>query len=127
MYQLCYWPSCIRGNNYPTVKTLQLWVSTDNENFTQVGGFTFALPWQAPDGTIVTGNSPLVPAEEVISLAEPVLARYVKLIITETNNDTGVCQVSYFKHTERFNFLFSVVSLRGGLTEEYLFIQKGYP
>lgn len=28
------------------------------------------------------------------------------------------------KHTERFNFLFSVVSLRGGLTEEYLFIQK---
>ncbi len=29
--------------------------------------------------------------------AEPVLARYVKLIITETNNDTGVCQVSYFK------------------------------
>ena len=84
-------------NNYPTVKTLQLWVSTDNENFTQVGGFTFALPWQAPDGTIVTGNSPLVPAEEVISLAEPVLACYVKLIITETNNDTGVCQVSYFK------------------------------
>lgn len=31
------------------------------------------------------------------------------------------------KHTERFNFLFSVVSLRGGLIEEYLFIQKGYP
>ena len=86
-------------NNYPSVKTLQLWVSTDNENFTQVGGFTFALPWQAPDGTTVTGtgNSPLVPAEEVISLAEPVVARYVKLIITETNNDTGVCQVSYFK------------------------------
>ena len=84
-------------NNYPTVKTLQLWVSTDNEDFIQVGGFTFTLPWQAPDGTIVTGNSPLVPAEEVISLTEPVVARYVKLIITETNNDTGVCQVSYFK------------------------------
>lgn len=84
-------------NNYPSVKTLQLWVSTDNEKFTQVGGFTFALPWEAPDGTIVTGNSPLVPAEEVISLTEPVVARYVKLVITETNNDTGVCQVSYFK------------------------------
>lgn len=84
-------------NNYPSVKTLQLWVSTDNENFTQVGGFTFALPWQAPDGTIVEGNSPLVPAEEVITLTEPVVARYVKLVITETNNDTGVCQVSYFK------------------------------
>lgn len=66
-------------DNYPSVKTLQLWVSIDNESFTQVGGFTFALPWKAPDGTTVTENSPLVPAEEVVSLTEPIIACYVKL------------------------------------------------
>lgn len=83
--------------NYPSVKTMEVYTSLDNENFTKVGGFTFSLPWTAPDGTVVNGNSPLIPGEEVIKLSEPVKARYVKLIITETNNTTGVCQVSYFK------------------------------
>lgn len=83
--------------NYPSVKTMEIYTSTDNENFTKVGGFTFALPWTAPDGTVVNGNSALVPAEEVITLDAPVTARYVKLVITETNNNNGVSQVSYFK------------------------------
>ena len=39
------------GNNYGSVKTLKLYASTDNENFTEVGGFTFTFPWTAPDGT----------------------------------------------------------------------------
>lgn len=87
--------------NYPTVKHMDIYASTDNENFEKVGEFTFALPWTAPDGTIVNGNSALVPGEEVIDLAEPVTARYIRLEITETNNETGVCQVSYFKAYER--------------------------
>lgn len=84
-------------NNYGSVKKLELWVSTNNEDFIEVGGFTFSLPWEASDGTIVEGNSPLIPAEEVISLQEPVTARYVKLVITETNTSNGACQVAYFK------------------------------
>lgn len=83
--------------NYGSVKTLKLSVSSDNENFTEVGGFTFSLPWTAPDGTIVEGNSSLIPAEEVITLEQPVNARYVKLDITETNTDDGTCQIAYFK------------------------------
>ena len=69
---------------------MNIYVSTDGENFEQVGEFTFELPWTAPDGTVVEGNSPLVPAEEVITLDAPVTARYVRLEITATNNDTGV-------------------------------------
>lgn len=83
--------------NYPSVKKLDVYTSTDNENFTKAGGFEFALPWTAPDGTVVNGNSPLVPPYEDVTLAEPVTARYVKLVIEETNNTTGVAQVGYFK------------------------------
>ncbi|MCD8183511.1 MAG: discoidin domain-containing protein [Bacteroides sp.] len=84
-------------NNYPSVKKLDIYASTDNENFTKVGGFVFALPWTAPDGTVVNGNSPLVPPYEEVTLTEPVTARYIKLVIEETNNTTGVAQVAYFK------------------------------
>ncbi len=89
-------------NNYPSVKHMDIYVSTDNENFTKVGEFTFEIPWTAEDGTVVTGNSPLVPAEEIIELDEAVTARYVWLEITEVNitstyNTSGVCQVSYCK------------------------------
>ena len=80
---------------------MNIYVSTDGENFEQVGEFTFELPWTAPDGTVVEGNSPLVPAEEVITLDAPVTARYVRLEITATNNDTGVCQVAYCKVYEK--------------------------
>lgn len=87
--------------NYPSVKTMEIYCSTDNENFTKVGGFTFALPWTAPDGTVVTGNSALVPGFEDVTLEKPVTARYVKLVITETNTANNTCQVSYFKAYEK--------------------------
>ncbi|MBB4034162.1 hypothetical protein GGR21_000047 [Dysgonomonas hofstadii] len=89
------------GNNYPTVKTMEIYVGTDGENYSKVGEFTFALPWTAPDGTIVTGNSPLVPGYEDVMMPEIVTARYVRLVITETNNTAGTCQVSYFKAFEK--------------------------
>ena len=90
------------SNNYPSVKTMEIYASNDSENFTnKVGGFTFALPWTAPNGTVVNGNSPLVPGFEEITLTEPITARYIKLVITETNNTTGVAQVSYFKAYEK--------------------------
>lgn len=86
-------------NYYPSVKTMEVWTSTstDDASFTKAGSFTFALPWTAPDGTVVNGNSPKVPAFTDVAFASPVTARYVKLKITETNNTTGVCQVAYFK------------------------------
>lgn len=87
--------------NYPSVKHMDIYTSTDGENFNQVGEFTFALPWTAPDGTIVNGNSALVPAEEVITLDAPVTARYIKLEITETNTKGGTCQVAYCKVYEK--------------------------
>ena len=87
--------------NYPSVKHMDIYTSTDGENFNQVGEFTFALPWTAPDGTIVNGNSALVPAEEVITLDAPVTARYIKLEITETNTKDGTCQVAYCKVYEK--------------------------
>lgn len=89
------------GNNYPTVKVMEVYTSTDNENFTAVGGFTFELPWTAPDGTVVNGNSPKVPGYEDIVFSEIKTARYVKLVITDTNNTNGTCQVSYFKAFEK--------------------------
>lgn len=90
------------GNNYGTVKTMNIYASTDNENFEKVGGFTFALPWTAPDGTVVTGaTSPLIPAYEEVILPSPVTARYIRLEITETNMSNNACQVSYFKAFER--------------------------
>jgi hypothetical protein len=89
------------GNNYPSVKTMEIHAGSDNENYKQVGTFTFALPWTAPDGTVVTGNSPLVPGFEEVPLTEITTARYIKLIITETNNTNGVCQVAYFKAYEQ--------------------------
>lgn len=89
------------GNYYPSIKVLKVSVSTDNKTFTEVGGFTFALPWTAPDGTIVNGNSPKVPAYEDVTFATIATARYVKLDITETNNTNGVAQVSYFKAYEK--------------------------
>ncbi|MDR1089863.1 MAG: discoidin domain-containing protein [Prevotella sp.] len=89
------------GNNYPTVKTMEVYTSTDNVDYTKVGGFTFALPWTAPDGTVVNGNSPLVPGYEDIMLPQITTARYVRLVITETNNTAGTCQVSYFKAFEK--------------------------
>lgn len=87
--------------NYPSVKTMEIYGSTDNENFTKVGDFTFALPWTAPDGTVVTGNSALIPGIEDVELEKPVTARYVKLVITETNTSNKTCQVSYFKAYEK--------------------------
>lgn len=87
--------------NYPSVKTMEIYGSTDNENFTKVGGFTFALPWIAPDGTVVTGNSALIPGFEDVMLEKPVTARYIKLVITETNTSNNACQVSYFKAYEK--------------------------
>ncbi|WP_455590670.1 discoidin domain-containing protein [Bacteroides sp.] len=89
------------GNYYPSIKVLKVSVSTDNETFTEVGGFTFALPWTAPDGTIITGNNPKIPPFEDVVFANIVTARYVKLDITETNTAKGVAQVSYFKAYEK--------------------------
>lgn len=85
---------------YPSVKVLEVYASNDEKTFTKVGGFTFALPWTAPDGTIVNGNSALVPPYEEIILSAPTTTRYIKLVITETNNTTGVAQVAYFKAFE---------------------------
>ena len=86
------------GNNYGTVKTLNIYASTDNENFERVGGFTFELPWTASDGTVVTSaTSPLIPAYEEVDLDAPVTARYIKLEITETNMSNNACQIAYFK------------------------------
>lgn len=86
------------GNNYGTVKTLNIYASTDNENFERVGGFTFELPWTAPDGTVVTAAThPLIPAFEEVDLPSPITARYIKLEITETNMSNNACQISYFK------------------------------
>lgn len=88
--------------NYASVKTMEIYVSTNNEDFTKAGGFTFALPWTAPDGTVVTGsNSALIPGFEDVTLEKPVTARYVKLVITETNTSNGACQVSYCKAYEK--------------------------
>ncbi len=89
------------GNNYPTVKTMEIYASTDNINFDLVGQFTFALPWTAPDGTIVNGNSPKVPGSEEVKFDKVVTARYFKMVITETNNTNGTCQVSFFKAFEK--------------------------
>ena len=88
------------GNNYGTVKHMDIYTSTDNENFTKVGEFSFDLPWTAPDGTVVeSSTSPLIPPYEEVSLAEPVTARYVKMVITETNGNHA--QVAYFKAYEK--------------------------
>lgn len=90
------------GNNYGTVKVLDVYASTDNENFTKVGGFRFELPWTAPDGTIVTGaTNPLIPAYEEVIPAETVTARYIKLEITETNMPNNAAQIGYFKAYEK--------------------------
>lgn len=90
------------GNNYGTVKTMNIYASTDNENFEKVGGFTFSLPWTAPDGTVVTkATSPLIPAYEEVVLSSPVTARYIRLEITETNMSNNACQVSYLKVFEK--------------------------
>lgn len=90
------------GNNYPTVKTMEIYASLDNDEYTLVGQFTFALPWTAPDGTVVNGNSPLVPGDEEVYFKEGgVKARYMRMVITETNNTTGNCQVSYFRAFEK--------------------------
>ena len=80
------------------MKTLDIYASTDNENFERVGGFTFELPWTASDGTVVTSaTSPLIPAYEEVDLDAPVTvtARYIRLEITETNGSS--CQIAYFK------------------------------
>lgn len=89
------------GNNYATVKTMEVYASTDGTEYTLGGKFTFALPWTAPDGTVVTGaTSPLIPGYEDVAFDAPITARYIRLIITETNNTTGACQVSYVKAYE---------------------------
>ena len=90
------------GNNYGTVKTMNIYASTDNENYEKVADFTFALPWTAPDGTVVKSyTSPLIPAYEELVLSSPVKARYFRLEITETNTSNNACQVAYFKVFER--------------------------
>ncbi|MDE5709791.1 discoidin domain-containing protein [uncultured Bacteroides sp.] len=87
-------------NNYGTVKHMDIYGSTDNENFTKIGEFSFDLPWTAPDGTVVTGaTSPLIPAYEEVKLSEPVTARYIKMVITETNGSSA--QVAYLKVYEK--------------------------
>lgn len=92
----------VNGNNYGTVKTMNIYASIDNQNFEKVGGFTFTLPWTAPDGTVVNSTtSPLIPAYEEIVLPSPVVARYIRLEITETNMTNNACQVAYFKAFER--------------------------
>lgn len=90
------------GNNYGTVKTMNIYGSTDNENFERIGGFTFALPWTAPDGTVVTSaTNPKIPAYEEVMLPQLVKARYIRLEITETNMSNNACQVAYFKVYEK--------------------------
>lgn len=90
------------GNNYGTVKTMNIYASTDNENYEKVADFTFALPWTAPDGTVVKSyTSPLIPAYEELVLSSPIKARYFRLEITETNTSNNACQVAYFKVFER--------------------------
>ncbi len=90
------------GNNYGTVKTMNIYASSDNENFSQIGVFKFDLPWTAPDGTVVTSaTNPLIPAYEEIILDTPVTARYIKLEITETNMSNNACQIAYFKAYEK--------------------------
>lgn len=86
------------GNNYPSVRAMDVYTSTDNVNFTKVGGFRFELPWIAPDGTEIKGNSPKIPPFEDVKFEDgAVTARYVKLDITETSASSGAAQVSYFK------------------------------
>ena len=81
---------------------MNIYASTDKENYEKVGGFTFALPWTAPDGTVVDkATNPLIPAYEEIKLASPVKARYIRLEITETNMSNNACQVAYFKAFEK--------------------------
>ncbi|EJX05948.1 f5/8 type C domain protein [gut metagenome] len=90
------------GNNYGSVKTMNIYASTDKKNYEKVGGFTFELPWKAPDGTLVDkATSPLIPGYEEIKLASPVKARYIRLEITETNTSNKACQVAYFKAFEK--------------------------
>ena len=86
-------------SNYPSVKHMNIYTSTDNVDFTKVGEFTFELPWIAPDGTEVTGNSSKIPGYEEIILDQSVVARYIKMEITETNG--SVAQVSYIKAYEK--------------------------
>lgn len=88
------------GNNYGTVKHMDIYASTDNEKFTKVGEFSFELPWTAPDGTVVEkATHPLIPAYEEVKFADPITARYFKMEITETNDKHA--QVSYFKVYEK--------------------------
>lgn len=90
------------GNNYGTVKTMNIYASTDNENFTQVAVFKFELPWTAPDGTVVTSaTNPLIPPYDEVIPASLVTARYIKLEITETNMSNNACQIGYFKAYEK--------------------------
>lgn len=86
------------GVYYGNVKKVEIYASSDDITYSQVEGFTFEFPWTAPDGTIVAGpNNALIPPYQEVILSSPVTARYFKLVITETNNTTGACQVAYFK------------------------------
>jgi len=88
------------GNNYGTVKHMDIYAGDNEQGWNKVGEFSFNLPWTAPDGTEVTGaTSPLIPAYEEVTFAEPVTTRYFKMVITETNG--AHAQVSYFKVFER--------------------------
>lgn len=86
------------GNNYGTFKTVEVWSSTDDENYTKAGEGTFSIPWTSPDGTVVSGTtSPLIPPYMYIELDAPTTARYVKLVITAVNSTNNTAQISSFQ------------------------------
>lgn len=88
------------GNNYGTVKHMDIYAGDGASSWTKVGEFSFDLPWTAPDGTVVEKEiNPLIPAYEEVKFTEPVTTRYFKMVITETNGNNA--QVSYFKVFER--------------------------
>ncbi len=88
------------GNNYGTVKHMDIYTGDGASSWTKVSEFSFDLPWTASDGTVVEkSTSPLIPAYEEVKFTEPVTTRYFKMVIIETNGNHA--QVSYFKVFER--------------------------
>lgn len=88
------------GNNYGTVKHIDIYTGDGTSSWTKVSEFSFDLPWTASDSTVVEkSTSPLIPAYEEVKFTEPVTTRYFKMVIIETNGNHA--QVSYFKVFER--------------------------
>jgi len=80
------------GGNYATVRVVEVLVSSDGENFTSVG----EILKEAPGGVT---RSPDYPAynDWVFNATK---ARYIKVLIKETNTANGACQVGYIKAYE---------------------------